>query len=736
MARAPGLSADGPVRASSVRTRVVRLAPFAAVAAFVGATLWPVVFRREAFYWGDLYLYFYPLEQFVSEALRAGRLPLWNPLVLCGEPLVGNPQSWVFYPPSALLTVLPVWRYFTVNAVFHLGLAGLGAYLYLRRLTGDRIAAVLGSITFCGSGFLLARLQFPTMIQAAAYLPWMLALADRIIDRPGVGYATWFALTVGLSLLAAHTQTTYLSLLLLAAYVAARALHRRRRDARKTWMAVAELAGGAGLGVALAAVQLLPTLQLFRLSTRTHLSFAQANRFVFEPENLITFLVPHYYGDPVRGNFWGRGNLWEPCVYIGLAPLALAIWAAWRGRRRPAVRFFVGASVVSLWLAMGRYGGLYWLAFQVTPGLKAFHDPARFTFPMTFGLAALAAIGTRMLRDAGIADRWRLGLTAVAAANLWWFGSRLNPTLDAKAFEYRPRALAVVPTQDEGRVFTALREQVWGRYLNYSDFGPDSLRYAHELTNTLAPNIGMRFAVAEASGYEPVPVRAVTEVDGLVRAAMNRHSPRLPDLLRLFDAEALLLPLGVRYRHPALHRADAPGIAVYRLDAPTPSAWVVRRTIRIDTDARALAALLSDDFDPAREAIVAGGAELPEPSGGLDGAEPGSASLRWLRPERAQLEVDAGRAAGLVVVSAAWFPGWRATVDGVRAPVARADHAFTGIAVPPGRHRVELAYEPGAFVLGAYLSLLAVAVLAGGFTVGWFARRRRRAVGGIPGRAA
>lgn len=706
----------------------VRLGPLLAILAFLAATLWPIVFRREAIYWGDLFLYFYPLEQFVSDTLRAGRLPLWNPFVLCGEPLLGNPQSWVFYPTSLLLLALPVWLYFTVTTVLHLGLAGLGAYLYFRRLTADRIAAVLGGITFCGSGFLMARLQFPTMIQAAAYLPWMLMLADRIIDRPGIGYAAWFALAVGLSLLSAHTQTTYLSLLLVAAYAATRVLHRRRREVRRTWLAVAELTGAVFLGVGLAAVQLLPTLQLFRLSTRTHLTFAQANRFVFEPENLITFLFPHYYGDPVQGNFWGRGNLWEPCVYIGLAPLALAVWAAWQGRRRPAVRFFVVASIVSLWLAMGRFGGLYWVAFHVIPGLKAFHDPARFTFPMTFGLAALAAIGVRLLRDAKVANRWRLALVLASAANLWWFGVRLNPTLDATTFNYRPRALSVVPVWSEGRVFTALREQVWNRYLNYSDFGPDSLRYAHELTNTLAPNIGMRYGVAEASGYEPVPVRMVTDVDGLVRVALARHSARLPDLLRLFDAEALLLPLGTRYPHPALHRVDAPGVAVYAVAEPTPGAWLVRAAIRIDTEERTLAALMSDDFDPRREAVVAGGGELPACSGALpEKADDGSVSIAWKHSERASIDVDAGASPGLVVVSSTWYPGWRARVDGVETPVFRTDHAFLGIPVPRGLHHVELRYAPGAFSLGLYVSLVSAAALSFGLTAGWHSRRRRRA---------
>src|SRR5262249_27834342 len=156
--------------------------------------------------WGDLFLYFYPLEHIVRESLRAGHLPLWNPYVLCGQPLVGNPQGWVFYPTTILLSTLPAWLYFTVNAVLHLILSGPGTYLYLRRLCGDRLGALLGSLAFVGSGFIIARLQFPTMVQSAALLPWLLLLIDRLIDRPRLWYGALLALMVALELFAAHTQ--------------------------------------------------------------------------------------------------------------------------------------------------------------------------------------------------------------------------------------------------------------------------------------------------------------------------------------------------------------------------------------------------------------------------------------------------------------------------------------------------------------------------------------------------
>src|SRR5205085_7395316 len=52
-----------------------------------------------------------------------------------------------------------------------------------------------------------------------------------------------------------------------------------------------------------------------------------------------------------------------------------------------------------------------------------------------------------------------------------------------------------------------------------------------------------------------------------------------------------------------------------------------------------------------------------------------------------------GERASLVVVAAAWFPGWEARIDGRPAPVLIADGAFLGVAVPAGEHQVTLVYK-------------------------------------------
>ena len=67
----------------------------------------------------------------------------------------------------------------------------------------------------------------------------------------------------------------------------------------------------------------------------------------------------------------------------------------------------------------------------------------------------------------------------------------------------------------------------------------------------------------------------------------------------------------------------------------------------------------------------------------------------------------------MLVVSIACCPGWTANVDGSAAELMCADGAFVAVRLAPGKHTVQLMYRPTTVRLGAFLSLLCAAVLAG-----------------------
>ena len=79
---------------------------------------------------------------------------------------------------------------------------------------------------------------------------------------------------------------------------------------------------------------------------------------------------------------------------------------------------------------------------------------------------------------------------------------------------------------------------------------------------------------------------------------------------------------------------------------------------------------------------------------------------------------------GLLVLGDPWYPQWRVEVDGRPAELLRVDHAFRGVRVPAGDHRVVFSYQDRALQAGLALSCVTALGLAG---LWWWRRRRDQA---------
>jgi hypothetical protein len=131
--------------------------------------------------------------------------------------------------------------------------------------------------------------------------------------------------------------------------------------------------------------------------------------------------------------------------------------------------------------------------------------------------------------------------------------------------------------------------------------------------------------------------------------------------------------------------------------SPLPRALLVARAVVSD-----LPAALGE-VDLRTTAVVA----APVP---LDPGPAGSVSVEHDRPGRFKTTIEApGRR--LLVWNEAFHPGWVATIDGRAAPVLRANLDFQGVAVPAGRHRVALRFQPRSFRAGAIVSAVSLILL-------------------------
>ncbi len=365
----------------------------------------------------DSAMIYLPWQVADRRSLAQGEWPLWNPDLFAGYPFQGNPQTQLYYPVTWLLWGLPLPAAILLNRLLHLWLAGAGMYVLLRAWGSSRSAALVAGLAFAGSWVLYTQIELDGILAVYPWLPWVLAAVEQAWQRRSWAWTAGASGLLGVLTLAGHLQyvfysVAFLSLWLLARLgVAAFALRREERAARRAWGSQAARAGAIlGGGLALSLPQTLPFLELALHSTRTSAGLSITSptwdvlRYVLLQQ--LTLFAPLSWGT----SDINHGAL-PPCFYLGLAPLLLALTAlcVCRGRR---ILFLAGAALTAWGVAANvPYVNL----LHQLPGLQA-QLPYRVGYLFIFCTACLSAFGL---------DAW-LGLArrrpAVAAG---WIGTLL-----------------------------------------------------------------------------------------------------------------------------------------------------------------------------------------------------------------------------------------------------------------------------------------------------------------------
>jgi hypothetical protein len=138
---------------------------------------------------------------------------------------------------------------------------------------------------------------------------------------------------------------------------------------------------------------------------------------------LLTLVSPFFFGAPnAEEGYWGQMGYHEVTAYLTALPLALLLvylLGRWRPGRwwpfdlRPILPnrrinrfevFLLTLLVLSILLALGKNGPLFWFAYHLAPGFDRFRVPARFLMHFAFAMAALSA----WMLDALVTSRERI----------------------------------------------------------------------------------------------------------------------------------------------------------------------------------------------------------------------------------------------------------------------------------------------------------------------------------------
>lgn len=720
---------------------------------------------RAAIPYGDFTEQYYPLQLFGAREMAEGRLPAWDPYINAGQPGLPDIQTGFFYPPNLLANLLLIslglpfsLQVLTVQVILHFSMASLFTYLLVRhlarragaRLTAARFAGAVSALAFTYGGYLTSfPVQQLTILQTAVWLPLVLFFLDRAFYHSNpLPQVVLAGMTLACALLAGHPQTAMYVMYATLAYGLFLAWS-TRGAAWKAWPGNRGILVAASvllpfiLGIGLAAVQLVPTLEFIVRSTRADLNYSTV-AWGFPLAEMTHLLYPGYFGGSPQ--------------YVGILPPILAVAALFVIQARREVIFWLVFGLVALLLAFGGNTFLYSVAYLLMPGFGSVRNQERIIYLFSFAVSILAGYGAltlvqplpRPMRKGfcsfgrGLAWVW---VAFLALTALFYFGhlQSLQQEVGINLFEGLLRhhvllllilggSALLLALRQTGRVrrnglmalalglvwlnlFTInwrmnLEEPVAGG--PYPETGlvaflqgqPGTFRISSAGLLPGGASAGIVYELEDITGNTPLRLASFQQFEDQV------GSWRRWQLLNVQYILTVESPDG-----PGLEQVyEEGGVQVYRVGDPLPRAWVVHDTLTAGDD-RTLDLLNATDFDPRMVAIVPPGDGSADLS--LDGG-PG-VSARVVESASGKLILEASPAKdGLLVVSQPFYPGWQARVDGQEVPIYRVDYLLQGVPLKAGGRRVEMTYH-----LSRLPGLISVAVLLGCVVTLILGQRRR-----------
>lgn len=734
----------------------------------------------------DVPMSYLPWDELGRELLRSGTFPAWNPHALAGTPLFANASVAWLSPFSLPLWLLPLHDGLGVAAALKLWVAGFGTYLLVRELRLGFWPGLLAGIAFALCAFNVVWLSHGAHVSAAALLPWLLWLTERIVRRGRGLDGPLLGAVVALTQLSGHPGTQLHALVFTLLYALARIVAERELTRREALTRIGVVVAALGAGTLAAAAILLPA-QLASDGTAGELARRDGASALpgstLPPEALRALPFPDWWGRPSEGVIDGPGNYNERALYAGVLATILALSAliAPDGWRRKAPFAALGAIGLAV-------------AFDVAPVRDAVNalplfdhvQNQRLLLWFLLAVSVLAAFGLdRLLRSERRAPTWiALGAAAVvallAAGSLDLSGgdvgralhrltsrfaadtvgslqlaSLLRWTLLAAALALlcllllRRRRIALLG----GAIVALAALDMLSFASGYQPIGPadkvlppvtPAIAYLQRRADegrivgteyTLASDWSTHYGLRDVRGYDaPQPSLSFFR---LWRTLNPTQAGWQPFDLTGVGPESLpvLGMLGARWvvtrpgsmladRERAALRAvyDGDDATIYRNELAIPRALVAQRVTLAADEDEELAGVTAPGFDP-RRTVVAAAADLPPGTAPRQLAGGGSARVVEEGNARVALRTDSDGQA-LVLLGDAWADGWSVTVDGRAARAVRADLVLRGVVVPPGEHEVVWSYAVPGLKAGIAASVAGLALLLGWAAAVVLARRR------------
>lgn len=715
-------------------------------------------------YMQDSIVQLFPWKHLVFESFTKGILPLWNPYQNFGLPFMANLKSMVFYPLNIffLFGEANAWNFLLFSQIY---LGMLFAYYLARDFKLKFAPSVMTSFAFGLNSYMIGLLEFGSDAHTIIWWPLSILFAKRYIEKRHRKYLFSLGITLAVSLFAGQLQYFGYFIFFLLAFIVYYGRMLQVKPSAYLFLCISIC-----LGIGMSAIQLIPSLELFRYSHRGLLSQAETHEVfsqgLISPDKLFRLLSPDFFGNPVThdasiGYIEGSG-------YFGIIPLFFAVFAMIFGRKQKIVRFFTASFLLCLLFSLQRIGEIFFLL--KIPLITSGEADRIFTIVLFagamlsgFGLSEFIAMKNSFKKFSS-ACIFLLSYLLITGGYAWYL--KPNATAYAKFIHnifFDSVILGIFICIVFGYIFINLLSRL-GKYITYAflvlvlcvtffDFFRLGYRFLtfsnkkffyHEtgvatfiqnneqktLGRTfglLEPELGTYLNIYSPETYNPLYLfRTIILLQNLQHMCSRKVSPHSNKYFLTStgnDLKNTLDFIGVEYvvvkkdEDPAIKyfkRADFQGdfqkiyrddqYMVYKNLQAYPRFGLYYHDTILKNDNDILKTISNKTIDLRNNLVL----EENLPVALTQGT--GEAKVLGASVNNEEFQVKTTQPA-LFYISDTFYPGWRATINGVSTKIYRANYNFRAVLIPKGTSKITLQYIPMSLLIGTFISLISLILL-------------------------
>ena len=423
----------------------------------------------------DMYL---TREYFIIQAYRDGELPLWNPYTMAGHPIYADGVTRIFSPFLLFYAVFDPPLAYSLARLTELLLGAVFLYLFLIAIGVSARGALFGALVFELSAHSLFHLTGLGWWGGLMWLPLIFLGIDRALTRNDMRGAILAGVFLALQFYCGYMPNQIYYVAAIALYYVVFGTRIKNLEAHADGQKLTTkrifimLAVTLGVGLALAATQWVPVMELLGFSNRRVVP-TEAGYIYLPPWYLITLVFPNLFGTAYDAKlvtlFAGLNVSHDHSLYLGAAALLpLGYLACLRVRKWKVARigrheregtfdrsgagqvqekrlaFFLFFVIVALVVMMA--APIYVYATQFIPVLRSIRVIVRASVLFIFAVSVLVGFGADALLAAGKEDllRYRrlaerfllLAVAFVAIAIVAFSLIRLSGVLGTASVEY------------------------------------------------------------------------------------------------------------------------------------------------------------------------------------------------------------------------------------------------------------------------------------------------------------